>query len=122
MRQLQIISCFAMVVFLLSCAYENKEDLGIGQVPCEITEATYAIHILPILEDHCIGCHQPGFAQGGIDLVGYDLVKQSVDDGSFLGSIVHDPDYSIMPPDGQKIPKCEIETIEFWMANGALNN
>ena len=124
MRNLQTLFLFGGLLFLSSCYYENIEELGglITQESCEITEASYSNDVIPILQKYCYSCHNPDTPQGDIDLVGHQKAKQYALDGSLYGSIIFDPQYSVMPPSGQQIPVCDIETIRIWVENGAPNN
>lgn len=113
----------ALVLSLLPrCEYNNEEDLY-GDLECDTSDYAYGTYILPLLEaTDCIACHTIANPGGGVVLEGYDNLKQSVDDGSFLGSIRHDPGYSPMPKGGPKLPECDIFRIELWINQGAPNN
>lgn len=113
-----------LLFFLSSCYYDNKEDLyQYAQTePCVIASAVYSSEIVQIMASECYSCHSNVDQQGNINLEGYDNVKKYVDDGSLLGSIEHTGGFSVMPPSGVKIPKCDIEKVRLWINEGALNN
>lgn len=112
-------------IFLLnSCYQDNKEDLYQHLQPqdCGVVDATYSAQIVAIVNSHCFRCHNNVRQDGNVNLEGYAKVKPYVDDGSFLGSIEHTGGFKVMPPDGVRIPFCEIEEVKFWINNGALDN
>ena len=113
-----------VVLAISSCYYDNKEDLyQYSQTEtCVIATVNYSNDIVQIMAADCYSCHSNTDQQGNINLEGYDNVKRYVDDGSLLGSIEHTGGFSIMPPSGAKIPKCDIEKVRVWINNGALNN
>lgn len=119
-----IIPVIAAICLFSSCYQDNKEDLYQHLQPqdCTIVDATYTAQIVPIINNHCFRCHNNTRQDGNVNLEGYAKVKPYIDDGSFLGSIEHTGGFAIMPPDGGKIPFCEIEEVRFWINNGALNN
>ena len=125
MKKYNLLLLVSVLLFLLnSCYYDNKEDLyQYSQTePCVIASATFVSDIAPIMASECYSCHSNMDQQGNINLEGYDNVKKYVDDGSLLGSIEHTGGFSIMPPSGVKIPKCDIEKVQLWITDGALNN
>lgn len=110
------------LVLFDACYYDNKEDLYVHLGPsCAITEATYSTDILIILETHCIVCHSNADTQGGVNLEGFNKVKQYADNGSLYGSSNHDVGYAPMPP-GVKISRCELEKLKLWVDAGALDD
>lgn len=107
-----------------ACYYDNKEELFqyVQEQECNITAATYATDIAPILESHCIRCHRNGREDGNVNLEGFQQVKPYADNGSLYGTTNHDAGYPVMPTDGFKIPACEIEQIRVWVEMGAPND
>ncbi|MEM9718399.1 MAG: c-type cytochrome domain-containing protein [Bacteroidota bacterium] len=85
---------------------------------CDVSDVSYSNTILPIFEAKCISCHNGPDGSGGVDLSTYEKIKEQVDSGSLLGSILGDPEYALMPPQG-KLPLCEIQQIELWIDKGA---
>ncbi len=78
--------------------------------------------VLPILDAKCNGCHSGPSPDGGIDQSTWSAVKATVNDGSFLGCIKHEGGFSPMPKFASKLPSCEIDVIETWVNEGALDN
>ncbi len=110
----------------LSCAYENEEDLyNIGVEPidsCGITVVSYSSDIVPILDVSCNNaCHNENTRFGNVILDSYDNVNTFVLNGKLLGTIKHEDGFSPMPQGG-KLENCEINLVEKWVEEGALNN
>ncbi len=111
-------------LLLQGCYYDNEEDLyGLLVTPiCDTVNVTYTNTVIPILARECYGCHGQSAPGGGYVLDTYDGLKAAVDDGHFLGSILHDPEFSNMPKGGNQLPTCELDQIETWINLGAPNN
>jgi WD40 repeat protein len=100
--------------------------------PKKPPKVTYEEHVLPLLKDKCVGCHNPDKKSGGLILNNYGRIMQ----GSSSGAIVKpgDPDSSplfkviahtqepFMPPKSPTLPKEFLDVIEKWIAGGALEN
>lgn len=91
---------------------------------CDTTQFTYSGGVQPIINLKCQGCHSGSNPSGGVALGTYSEVKMSVDNGSLMGSILHQTGFSPMPyPLGNsKLPDCEIAIFRKWIEAGALNN
>lgn len=88
---------------------------------CDLTNITYANTIAPIIVTNCQGCHSGANPSGNLPLTNYAEVKRSVDDGSFMGTVLAIPPYNLMPPAG-RMPQCEIDKLEAWISSGAPNS
>ena len=112
---------FSFFIFLMNaCYYDNEEELY--PVLCDTTNVTYANVIVPIIEINCNVCHSQILQSGGIVTEDYNSLVSLVDNGRLLGAINHDPGYSPMPKDGNKLSDCMIRQIKTWIAEGAPNN
>lgn len=90
---------------------------------CDSTvTATFAAVVYPIVERNCVGCHNATRADGGVRLHTHAEITTSVNNGSFMGTIEHQPDYPVMPTSGVKLSDCDISLLNQWIANGALND
>jgi WD40 repeat protein len=90
---------------------------------------TYQDHILPILRNTCLNCHNPDKKKGNLDLSTYSGAVTG--GGSGKAFEPGDPDHSMiykviswsiepnMPPKGDKIPEKDINLIREWIAGGA---
>ena len=123
MRRYAVIGFLSL--FLLwsaqSCYYDVEEVLYAG-VGCDSLDVSYSQSILPILHTNCYICHNKLDQLGGINLEGYNELKPFVDDGSFWGSITHDPAFLAMPQDRPKMNDCNLTIIRKWLDEGAPNN
>ena len=83
---------------------------------------SYQEDIRPILELKCMNCHaHPGV--GGIYLDSFQLVHDLALDGSLLGSILSEPNYTPMPPEGNSLlDSCELFLLKSWINQGAPFN
>lgn len=95
---------------------------------------TYAQDVRPILEKHCLQCHQPGgigYERSGLDMRTYASLMKGTKYGtvilpgdSFDSVLVQlienraDPSIS-MPYHQMQIPKSEIKQIKTWIDAGA---
>ena len=110
-----------IALLLVACEAENIEDLFEG-VECRTENVGFAADVKPVLETHCLNCHNALAALGGVILQTHEDVKFWVDNGRLLGSIQHLPGFSPMPQIGEKLDECSIEQIESWIADGAPDN
>jgi len=104
-----------------SCYYDNEEELY-PEDTCKTDDMSYSNDIVPILEDNCYSCHDQANNQGGVTLEGYSNLKAYVDNGKLLGAIKHEPGFSEMPQDEPQLEQCQIDKIEAWIDQGALDN
>jgi hypothetical protein len=110
----------AIIALWIDSGAKNTTNCVTGV--CDTTVVTLAGQVKPIFDKYCNGCHSANESQGGIDLETYNRIKRTVDNGSLIGSITHNSNYSKMPKNGNKIPDCDIAKISKWIRLGALNN
>jgi len=91
-------------------------------IACLTSELSYSMDIVPILQNDCYNCHSEEANFGNVTLEGYEEILEYVNDESLLGVIKHSSGYSPMPKGGAKLLDCEIEKIEIWINDGAINN
>lgn len=105
-----------------SCVYNNEEELYPAET-CDTLHVTYSGSVLPILQQNCYGCHDNAHIQESfVALEGYDNLIAKVMDGQLINAINHTGDITPMPKDREKLPECEIRTIEIWVDAGAPDN
>lgn len=112
---------FSTMIFLSSCYYDIEEELY-PTIECSTEDMQYARDILPILEGKCLSCHSAAANFGNVTLEEHDRLIPFVENGKLLGVIRHESGFSAMPRDAPKLLDCEIEKIEAWVADGALDN
>mgnify|MGYP000091342227 CR=1 FL=1 len=119
MKKLLFIS-FAFAILFTSCLFDNRTEFYPEEVVVNPT-VFFAADIFPIITNECVNCHGANFPSGGVSLNNYENVKISVDNGSFYGSITATNGYRIMPQSGS-LPDNEIQLIDTWIKEGALDN
>jgi len=97
-----------------------KNNNCIGR--CDTAVFTYSGAVKPIIDNKCVGCHNPANPGGNIDLSTYNPVKTVALNGKFYGSVAQQQGYSPMPKNGVKLSDCEIRQIQKWINAGSLNN
>ncbi len=108
-------------VFFSACHYDVGEELDL-MITCSEGEVSFTRDVIPIMETHCISCHNDQQAQGGVNLDGYAQIIVYANDNSLLGSIQHDPQYVSMPLNAGKLDSCDIKLIARWITQGAIEN
>lgn len=94
-------------------------------VSCDSGQFKFAANILPILQNHCTGCHtgtNPGTNPSGIDLTTHANVLPSAQNGFLVGVITPGSGYNQMPKGLGKLSDCEIAQIRKWVQAGSQNN
>jgi hypothetical protein len=94
------------------------------QCGCDSTNVTYSQNISPVIQTYCLGCHQTGSAQGGVDLTGYANVLAQVNNGKLMKTIKFETGPGIvgMPYNASKLNDCTIAKFQAWVNAGAPNN
>ena len=113
------ITC-VVLLGLLGCTYEVDMPPG----PCEtITAISYAGDILPLLDNHCNGCHSGGAPSAGLDLTVHSSAAESALAGILLERLrLPATNIRMMPLGGQPLPECDIVLFESWASAGAPQN
>ena len=93
---------------------------------------TFDDHVLPILREKCLSCHNADKARGGLDLSTYAktmeggssgaVVKPGDADGSRLYLLTAHKEEPKMPPNSPMIAPAAVDTLRDWIALGALEN
>lgn len=95
-------------------------------------KVTYEQHVLPLLKEKCVACHDPDKVRGGLDVSSYAklmeggasgaVVKPGDADGSRLFQVVSHKVQPFMPPKSDMIPTKYLDTIKTWISQGAPEN
>lgn len=120
----QMTMAMIAMMIMTSCYHDNKEEIYQNFVPCSVDPTVtvrYSADIRPLLASSCAtdGCHNSSSRQSNLDLSTYADVAKIATDGRLLNRVTGNG--PIMPPSGS-LPQCEIDRIEIWVNNGALNN
>ncbi|MBT7895711.1 MAG: hypothetical protein HN564_01825 [Flavobacteriales bacterium] len=99
-----------------SCIYETIECTTLDEFP------RYELCIQQIFSESCVGCHQYGNANGGLQLSTYDQIREAVINNDVLNRIVLDDNNPLLMPQGNKLSDLQIYLIQQWVSNGALND
>lgn len=97
------------------------------QTGCDTTGIiSFALQVWPVIQNNCLGCHNSGNANSGVDLSNYTKIslyastlRNSVP--VLSGVINHKSGFVAMPQSG-KLDECTIRTIDRWIQQGILNN
>lgn len=116
MRALFALSLSALLA--TGCYYDNEEELY-GPA-CDTSVFSYSAKISPILQANCqsTACHGAGQAGNNGELITYDQIKATVDNGTFQDDLFVT---KRMPKNGS-LTSCELELIQKWLDAGASNN
>lgn len=121
MNNIRIVFVLFCYLGVSGCYYDVEEELY-PTIECSTENLSFQEHILPIINNNCYSCHDAANNFGGITLEGYDQLKIYVNNNQLLGVIKHESGFSPMPKNASKLLDCEVEKIETWITNGALNN
>ncbi|HTN75272.1 MAG TPA: c-type cytochrome domain-containing protein, partial [Pirellulaceae bacterium] len=93
---------------------------------------TYDDHVRPILREHCLTCHNPDMAKGGLVLDSYaktmaggsggEVVLAGDVDSSRLYALVAHLEQPYMPPKQDQLATAKLDLIKKWIEQGALEN
>ncbi len=100
------------IKFDLDPSFDDSEGSNAGE--CNVLNTSYEETIIPILQDHCIGCHNSISPAAGYDYSDYDHLIRSVADGSLLGTVERQVGFSAMPPDNP-LDNCAVRKIKAWI-------
>jgi len=91
---------------------------------CDSVNVSFAAKLAPIIQTHCVGCHNNSSQQGGVNLSGYANVKAQIDNGKFMKTIKWQTGAGIvaMPLNATKLSDCTIGKFQSWVNAGAPNN
>lgn len=116
-RRLARLLMTAAPLALAGCYYDNEEELYPNTF-CDTAVVTWSGSIQPLIQGNCAipGCHVPG-AQSP-DLSSYSAVQANA---AAVKRVIVDGAPFFMPPSG-KLPACDRQKVEQWVASGAPNN
>lgn len=114
------IALFVMLLVILSACSSDSEDEV--EPDCDLDNVTYSETIAPIMETHCNSCHSGASPSADIVTADYEGLREVAMDGSLVGSVNHDPEYSAMPQGQPRLNECPREQIAAWVDDGAPDN
>ncbi len=100
--------------------------------PAKPAKITYDEHVLPILREHCIACHNQDKKKGGLTLNTFTALMEGGSSGaavkpgdasnSLLFRVMAHLQEPFMPPSKPKLPEANLAMIQKWIEGGALEN
>ena len=81
-------------------------------------DITFENTVKEILDAQCVGCHNTGNADAGIDLTNLSTIKSLAFNGLLTRVINHSEGVRAMPLNGEKLSEIKIKNIESWINNG----
>ena len=106
----------------ISDGAKNTTDC-VSTGPCNPTSpVSFKDDLLPIIDNYCYGCHNTADPQGGYSYSTHNETMKSVNDGTLMGSIRFESGYEAMPEKSNKMPSCNIDLIQLWIDEGAMDN
>jgi mono/diheme cytochrome c family protein len=101
-------------------AKNNRCDNNAG--PCDTSNLSYAIHIVPLFQGNCTGCHNNNLSSGGVNLATHAQTVVAATSGRLLGALKHSSGFVAMPLGGSRLDSCSIAKVELWIQKGLPNN
>lgn len=110
-----------IILFAFSCRYDNVEETYKDFITdCDTSVVSYSMDIAPIIDINCIVCHGSVSPEAGLDLSTYGNVFANREN---IRNRINRPlgDPFVMPQGGPMV-QCNIDKINAWINQGALNN
>lgn len=118
---------FSILVFLgiaTSCYYDNAEEMyADNNQNCDVAAVTFSQDVSKIIAQNCSVCHSGSVPSAGLSLTTYAQIKVVVDNGKLQNRINRSQgDPLVMPQGNGPMQKCNIDKVNAWIAQGALEN
>lgn len=101
---------------------EGAKNTANCNISCDSSQFLFSADILPVLQNHCTGCHSGPNPPNGVDLTTYASVRPVATSGLLYGVVAHLPGFVPMPKGTGMLSDCEISQIREWVNAGALDN
>jgi hypothetical protein len=110
-----------IAIMSTACYYDNAEDLYQNfPKDCDVSAVSYSADVQPIIDQSCLSCHGPIAPQAGLDLSTHASLSASKEKvRNRINKPIGDP---LVMPQGGPMIKCNIDKINAWIDQGALNN
>jgi WD40 repeat protein len=106
--------------------------VGTSAVPADPKNPTFDADVLPVLRQHCLGCHSADKQKGGLDLSTFaalkaggssgDVLKPGDPDKSRVFSLTAHAEEPKMPPKASRIPDAQLSLLKLWVEQGGREN
>ena len=108
-----------LAILLSGCTYDDLETLG-APFDCDAIDASYGMDILPLVENHCQGCHSGSSPSAGIGFESHTEIALFAD--IMLDRMDRDEGDSQLMPQSGKLDSCSIARFRAWIQAGKPNN
>lgn len=121
MKKISIVVLILSGLFTGACYYDKFNELhpldGYVNTCDSQLPNTYTGTVNIIVRSNCISCHNNDVNNGSVILETYSDVKSSINNGKFMGSILHESGFKSMPP-GTTLRECDIQKLQQWIEAG----
>jgi WD40 repeat protein len=114
---------------IVSLAVLVLAPLAFAQPKAEPAKVNFKDHVLPIMQKHCLTCHNADKAKADLDVSTYaaliaggasgEAVKPGNPGQSLLFKVTNHEAEPHMPPKGGKIPEADLALLKKWIEGGA---
>lgn len=95
---------------------EGAKNSMCNPTNCDTLNITYTIHIAPVVNTYCKGCHNASNKGGGVNLDNYADTKANTLTGKMVCTITANG-CAVMPKGGPQLSKCNMRKIQIWASN-----
>ena len=113
-----IFSALTLGVLTMNSCNKDKVPVDCATLGCTDT-VSFANQILPMIQNNCTGCHEPGNAGGGYSLSTYDEIVSNAD--AILNSM-NGAGMQLMPQGGPALADSLIQQFSCWKCQGKMDN
>jgi hypothetical protein len=113
-----IFSALSLGVFTMNSCKKDKVPVSCTAQGC-VDTISFANQIMPMIQNYCVGCHEPGNASGGYDLSTYAQVSANAD---IVLSSLYGTSVQLMPQGGPALADSLIQQFSCWKCQGKLDN
>jgi len=113
-----------LLVFILNACLQDKQTV-LGPKTCSTSpssQVSFTKDIFPIIKINCLQCHDAKNHFGGIVIENYTQIAESGKSGELYNTIQISSNGKAYMPKGGRLMDCEIDLIQAWVKQGALNN
>lgn len=112
---------FVIAFMLIWSCSKDKTSGEITPFECDET-ISFSDEVLPLISNNCStsGCHSASSGAGGYIFTNYDNIFESRE--IILKAIKHESGVVPMPFGQDQLPPEQIELIECWIEQGAMDN
>ena len=106
-----------LIIGITGCYNDKGELLYPRANDCSSHSASFGAEVQPIIQSNCAtsGCHDAASVNKGGPLTNYTLIKNKA-------SVIRSQVTRKVMPQGSSLSASQIQLINCWVSNGALNN